>query len=49
MVESLIRNPTLVASNTRLSIGSIVEEVKEDEIVQHQKDYVEMLVVDQEF
>jgi hypothetical protein len=36
LVVSLARNPTSVASNVRMSIGSIVEEVKEDEIVQHQ-------------
>jgi hypothetical protein len=49
MVVSLVRNPTSIASNARLSIGSVVEEVKEDETVQQQQEDVEMLVVDQNF
>jgi hypothetical protein len=38
----------LVASNVELSIGSVVEEVKEDETIQQQED-VEMMGVDQNF
>jgi hypothetical protein len=43
------QNPTSAASNARLSIGSVVEEVKEDETVQQQQEDVEMLIVDQNF
>jgi hypothetical protein len=46
---SLVRNTTSANSNARLSIGSAVEEVKEDETVQQQQEDVEMLNVDQNF
>jgi hypothetical protein len=45
MVVSLVRNPTSTISTVRLSIGSVVEEVKEDETVQRQQQDVEMFVV----
>ena len=43
----LVKNPISLILNTRLSIGSTVEEVKEDEIVHHWQQDVEMSVLDQ--
>jgi hypothetical protein len=47
MFVNLVKSPTSTTSNAKLSIGSVVEKIKEDEIVQNQQDNMEMTGVDQ--
>jgi len=49
MIVEVVRNKTSTNSNARLSIASIVEEVKEEEAIQWQQRDVEMLNVDPNF
>jgi hypothetical protein len=49
MVSNLVRSSQSAASNARMSIGSVVGEVKEDESVQQRHGDVEMAGVEQDF
>jgi hypothetical protein len=49
MVVSLARSPNSTTSNPKQYIGSIVEEIKEEEIMKQQHDDVEMMGMDREF